>query len=308
MPFKLPSQGKYQHVESRVFSATLGASAGAGAAGAGASAPGDAPLKENQRPFLKAGEKVARFVPPSPDSPVKPFVRASLGERKAPLPKFTDLASAQPAAVRAAGVQSGLRAHTHTPHTAPTRPTHPAAGRLAPQKLLGPQHDPGARAKARSRAHCPHHPARKLWQGARVPGGAQGAVGGGGERGAARARDQGGLPAGAQDDARGGARRDAGAGDDVLGGSQEGGARGRERLQRAGCPPLLPCAPSRHTRPPSLVTPPPPTHPLRCQLNAMPLRVEIPSALRRKAELEAKVAKLEDAVKVFSRPRVFVKL
>lgn len=48
------------------------------------------------------------------------------------------------------------------------------------------------------------------------------------------------------------------------------------------------------------------THP--AQLNAMPLRVEIPSALRRKAELEAKVAKLEDAVKVFSRPRVFVKL
>ena len=40
----------------------------------------------------------------------------------------------------------------------------------------------------------------------------------------------------------------------------------------------------------------------------MPLRVEIPSALRRKAELEGKVSKLEDAVKVFSRPRVFVKL
>jgi hypothetical protein len=44
------------------------------------------------------------------------------------------------------------------------------------------------------------------------------------------------------------------------------------------------------------------------QLTAMPLRVEIPSALRRKAELEGKVSKLEDAVKVFSRPRVFVKL
>ncbi len=40
----------------------------------------------------------------------------------------------------------------------------------------------------------------------------------------------------------------------------------------------------------------------------MPLRVEIPSALRRKAELEAKVGKLEDAVRIFSRPRVFVKL
>jgi hypothetical protein len=47
----------------------------------------------------------------------------------------------------------------------------------------------------------------------------------------------------------------------------------------------------------------------RCmQLNAMPLRVEIPSALRRKAELEGKVSKLEAALKVFSRPKVFVKL
>ena len=138
MPFKLPSQGKYQHIESRVFSATLGASAGAGAAGAGASAPGDSPLKENQRPFLKAGEKVARFVPPSPDSPVKPFVRASLGERKAPLPKFTDLATAQPAAVRAAGVQLVLRG-THTPltlrpHAPPTRCCRPPR----PQKTSWP--------------------------------------------------------------------------------------------------------------------------------------------------------------------------
>jgi hypothetical protein len=42
-------------------------------------------------------------------------------------------------------------------------------------------------------------------------------------------------------------------------------------------------------------------------LSKMPLRVEILSAVRRKAELEAKVAKLEDAVKVFSRQKVFVK-
>ncbi len=40
----------------------------------------------------------------------------------------------------------------------------------------------------------------------------------------------------------------------------------------------------------------------------MPLRVELPSALRRKADLEAKVAKLETAVTLFSRARVFVKL
>ena len=39
----------------------------------------------------------------------------------------------------------------------------------------------------------------------------------------------------------------------------------------------------------------------------MPLRIEIPSALRRKADLEAKVSKLEAAVTTFSRPRIFVK-
>jgi hypothetical protein len=112
-PFKLPSQGKYTYVESRVFGAggasangaaaagSSSSSSGGGSAGACSAPPGASPLKEN-RPFLKAGEKVARFVPPSPDSPVKPFVRAVLGERKAALPKFSELDAVAPPAVRCA--------------------------------------------------------------------------------------------------------------------------------------------------------------------------------------------------------------
>ena len=40
----------------------------------------------------------------------------------------------------------------------------------------------------------------------------------------------------------------------------------------------------------------------------MPLRVEIPSALRKKADLEAKVSKLEEALTKFSRSKVFVRM
>ena len=148
-PFKLPSQGKYQHVASRVFSASAtsangsssssssGSPAGSGAAAsaaaaAGASAPGDSPLKENQRPFLRAGEKTARLAAPSPESPVKPFVRAGGGERKAALPKFSELAAAAPAPVRLARVRPpaaaataaarSSRPHPPTPRTSPTPP------------------------------------------------------------------------------------------------------------------------------------------------------------------------------------------
>jgi len=46
----------------------------------------------------------------------------------------------------------------------------------------------------------------------------------------------------------------------------------------------------------------------RDALQRMPLRVEIPSAVRKKHELEAKLTKLEEALKVFERPRVFVKI
>ncbi len=92
-PFRLPSQGKYQHVESRVFAALASSSSSGSSAaggGAGASAPGDSPLKENSRPA-----KASRFSPPSPDAPVKPFVRAHTGgDRKAALPKFSELAAA----------------------------------------------------------------------------------------------------------------------------------------------------------------------------------------------------------------------
>ena len=53
--------------------------------------------------------------------------------------------------------------------------------------------------------------------------------------------------------------------------------------------------------------PPPTLPPPLFQLAALPLRIEIPSALKRKADLEAKVAKLEAAVTMFSRPRIFVR-
>jgi hypothetical protein len=149
-PFRLPSQGKYQHVASRVFSASTTASAngsgaaaaagsssssseggsGAGAgAGAGASAPGDSPLKENQRPFLRAGEKTARLAAPSPESPVKPFVRATGGERKAALPKFSELAAAAPPPVRLA--RAAAAAAAPCPLNPPALDTHPSPLSLA---------------------------------------------------------------------------------------------------------------------------------------------------------------------------------
>jgi hypothetical protein len=46
----------------------------------------------------------------------------------------------------------------------------------------------------------------------------------------------------------------------------------------------------------------------RAELGAMKLHVDIPSQIRRKADLEAKITKLEQALGVFSRPRVFVKI
>lgn len=46
----------------------------------------------------------------------------------------------------------------------------------------------------------------------------------------------------------------------------------------------------------------------RQALITMKLNIDIPSALRRKADQEAKVQKMEDAITVFSRPKVFVKM
>jgi len=46
----------------------------------------------------------------------------------------------------------------------------------------------------------------------------------------------------------------------------------------------------------------------RDALSKFKLTVVVPSQQRRKAELEAKITQLEDAVRVFSRTRVFVKL
>jgi hypothetical protein len=46
----------------------------------------------------------------------------------------------------------------------------------------------------------------------------------------------------------------------------------------------------------------------KAALSAMKLHVDVPSHIRRKADLEAKLAKLEAAVGVFSRPRVFVNI
>jgi predicted TIM-barrel fold metal-dependent hydrolase len=42
------------------------------------------------------------------------------------------------------------------------------------------------------------------------------------------------------------------------------------------------------------------------ELSRFKLRVEVPSQIRRKAELEEKLKKMEDAHAVFMRPRVFV--
>jgi hypothetical protein len=42
-------------------------------------------------------------------------------------------------------------------------------------------------------------------------------------------------------------------------------------------------------------------------LSRMPLLVETPSAIRRKASLERKLQEIEDAINIFSRPKVFIK-
>jgi hypothetical protein len=46
----------------------------------------------------------------------------------------------------------------------------------------------------------------------------------------------------------------------------------------------------------------------KAELAGMKLRLTVPSHIRHKADLEAKLAKLEAAIGVFSRPRVFVKI
>jgi len=47
---------------------------------------------------------------------------------------------------------------------------------------------------------------------------------------------------------------------------------------------------------------------LIAQLNALPVRVDTLRVKTRKAELERKLAEIEDAIKIFSRPKVFVKV
>lgn len=44
----------------------------------------------------------------------------------------------------------------------------------------------------------------------------------------------------------------------------------------------------------------------RLRMNRLPLRVETLSQVRRKNELEAKLREIEDAIKVFDRPKVYV--
>jgi hypothetical protein len=294
-------QGKYAHVESRL-AATLAAARPAGGAGS--------PAKENARPPLKAKQ-----APASP--PPAPFVRPALAERKAPLPNFSEMAK-RPATVRAACPRRrpAFRRARAPPHAPPPRPPPPRARARAPthahaparraaephEKLFGRQHGVGGRAAARSGGRAA---AKKggLRQGARVPGDAQGDLEGGGGGAAEGGGDKGGVPARPPHAARGGAGGDACAGDLLAGGLEKGGAA-HARAHRASVatpPPLLRPFLTPATRRASPPTPTP-------QLLAMPLRIELPSALRRKADLEAKVAKLEDAVKIFSRNRVFVKL
>ena len=44
----------------------------------------------------------------------------------------------------------------------------------------------------------------------------------------------------------------------------------------------------------------------RYQMNALPLRIETPSQIRRKNALEAKLQEIEEAIKVFDKTRVYV--
>lgn len=47
---------------------------------------------------------------------------------------------------------------------------------------------------------------------------------------------------------------------------------------------------------------------LLTQLNALPVRVDTLRVKTIKAELERKLSEIEDAIKIFSRPKVFVKV
>lgn len=47
---------------------------------------------------------------------------------------------------------------------------------------------------------------------------------------------------------------------------------------------------------------------LLTQLNALPVRVDTLRVKTTKAELERKLSEIEDAIKIFSRPKVFVKV
>jgi hypothetical protein len=46
----------------------------------------------------------------------------------------------------------------------------------------------------------------------------------------------------------------------------------------------------------------------RTALGRIKMTTDVPSQLRKKAELEDKLTKLEAAIKIFSQPRVFVRL
>jgi hypothetical protein len=87
-PFKLPTQGKYEHVESRVSKFLASPAKGApgdenaGDVGASSGNAGGSPFKRT------LFSKKAATEPPSPP---KPFVRPVLGERKAALPKFSEM-------------------------------------------------------------------------------------------------------------------------------------------------------------------------------------------------------------------------
>jgi hypothetical protein len=43
-------------------------------------------------------------------------------------------------------------------------------------------------------------------------------------------------------------------------------------------------------------------------VQALPLRIETPSQIRRKEDLERRLAEIEDATKIFNRPKVLVSL
>ena len=120
-PFKLPSQGKYEHIESRVskfLSSPSKSEFGMENEAPSGSAPGGSPTLASTRTFSK---KIAAVN--APVSPPKPFIRPIVGERKAALPKFSEMGTTANVTVVSQPTMS--QPHTYTPFCALPPVHHP---------------------------------------------------------------------------------------------------------------------------------------------------------------------------------------